>query len=167
MEIKTLSPHSSKIITMGMSCVGKTTLARKLKELDKRTYHSFDSEFHYRLVGLPGYSPKKNWERILTACQSEKWVLDNWTTEDYLGEVISKLAPDAVIYVVYDEHQKILDRYRVPVSSPDGFISMYNKMYKQVDFESYKVPVRSFRADGKDYWETTLEEMRNFMGGRS
>ncbi len=151
--IQTLSPLDDKLVLMGMSCVGKTSMAHELKT---HQYYSFDAQFKYGLK-VPGISRKKNWQLILDRCTENKFVLDNWSTEDVLGKTIYHKYPDACICVVFDRYQDILRRYRVPVTGKDAHYKMYEKMYCEIPFEDYQ-RVRYFRWDQGNYVEYLEKE---------
>lgn len=159
--IQTLNPHHEQIVTMGMSCVGKTTFANLLRS-EGYHYHSFDSQYTYLLTALPEVSRKGNWKQIVDKCCESPWILDNWTTEDYLGRNLYQWKPNACIYLLYDSHKGILDRYRIKVEGPDAYYMMYEKMYKIIEFEKYQ-SVRFFHSSGGDYRETSIEDFRNFV----
>jgi GTPase SAR1 family protein len=159
--IYSMGSLDDQIVLMGMSCVGKTTFASVLKERGYAVSH-FDAQYTYNLTGLAGVSRIKNWARIIRGCEG-KFVLDNWTTEDKLGQVLYEAKPDACIYVLYDLYPNILDRYRVPVTGEDAHFMMYKKMYSEVPFEDYK-RVRFFRVHGQTYDEYTVGEFREFIG---
>lgn len=148
---------------MGMSCVGKSTMASLLTSERGHRGRSFDGQFRYDCATLAGYDHSGQRKRILEGCGEPPWVLDNWTTEDVLGAALRAHAPDAAIFLLYDTHAGILDRYRVPVVGPDAHYGMYERMYRRTEFERYGVPVRPFRAAGGDYRETTVAEFRGFV----
>lgn len=156
--IEALLPLDPQIVLMGMSCVGKTTFAKSLKD---HPVHHFDAQYTYNLTGLPGVSRVKNWRRIIRNC-GDRFVLDNWTTEDELGRVLYESKPDACIVVLFDTYPSILDRYRVPVVGEDAHFMMYKKMYTEMPFESYK-KVRYFEVDGPIYREHSTEGFRSFI----
>ncbi len=141
-------PLHDKLVLMGMSCVGKTIFSQKLP----RKHHSFDAQYRYRLSGLPGVSKKRQWERIIRGCREDRFVLDNWSTEDRLGEVLYGECPDACLVVLFDSLSNILERYRVPVTAEDGHASMWTKMYCETPFHEYR-RVRYFRVHAdRDYY---------------
>lgn len=153
-----------KIVTMGMSCVGKTTWAQSLKS-SGYSYHSFDHQYAYNLAGLPEISRVKNWRKIARNCCGDRWVLDNWTTEDHLGKVLFEEHPDCCLCVLFDSRKNILSRYRVPVSGPDAFEMMYDKMYRYMEFERYP-KARYIHSDGSSHREVCLKEFREFVESR-
>ena len=158
--IQSLAPLDEQIVFMGMSCVGKTTLALTLKDQGYPVHH-FDAQYTYNLAALPGVSRIKNWAKIIKGC-GQRFVLDNWTTEDDHGKVLYEAKPDAAIYVLFDLYPNILDRYRVPVTGEDAHFMMYKKMFTEMPFEEYRC-VRYFRVDGQDYKEHTAPQFREFI----
>lgn len=163
--IDILTPLDKQIVFMGMSCVGKTKLARLL---GGRGYvvHHFDAQYTYNLTALPGVSRVKNWSKIIRGCgvgkENDRFVLDNWTTEDDHGHTLYETKPDACIYVLFDRYPTILDRYRVPIKGEDAHFMMYKKMYTEMPFEEYK-HVRYFQVDGRKYVEHTAVNFRAFI----
>ena len=160
--IHVLKPHAPKIVTRGMSCSGKTTFANMVKLSEGYTVYHFDPQFTYELRTLAEVSRSANWKRIIRACGQPPWIMDNWTTEDTHGDVLFSECPDACVYVIFDTHQNILDRYRVPVVGPDAFYSMYEKMYRKMEFEQYP-SVRYFMAIKRMFREVTRDEFRSFI----
>jgi hypothetical protein len=156
-----LKPLDDKIVLMGMSCVGKTTLGQKLKSEGRTLYH-FDPQYNYKLAGMVGFSPRKNLKKIIQNCPADQFVLDNWSTEDKQGALLYEECPEACICVVFDTYPNILARYRCDVKGEDGFYMMYEKMYCKVPFEEYP-RVRFLKVESEDYREFYLEEFREFI----
>ena len=171
--IDTLKPMDNQIVLMGMSCVGKTHFAYRFKG-DYKIHH-FDAEYKYNL-NLPGVSKLRNCLNIIGEC-GDKFILDNWTTEDKVGALLYEKKPNACIYVIYDTYRNILDRYRVPIVGEDAHYTMYKKMYTEIPFEKYKntrffkVEKHGFsqkKCDNLDknayyYYENTVNDFRQFI----
>lgn len=152
-------PVPDRVVLMGMSCVGKTTLAARMD----RVHHSFDSQYRYGSIGLPGLSSSRQWRRIARGCGEDRFVLDNWSTEDTLGEVLYSVLPEACILVLFDRYEDILARYRVPVRGDDRHRMMYDKMYLHTPFDRYR-SARYFRADSGVYAERDFASFRREVG---
>lgn len=156
--LKLLSPLDDKLVLMGMSCVGKTTLASSLVR-EGYVLHSFDYRYKYHLSGLPGVGKRRQWEKIIGDCVEPRFVLDNWTTEDRLGGILFDKCPDACLVVLFAGLADILKRYRVPVKGKDAHKTMYDKIYRSTPFEEYP-KVRFVEVVGGRYLEHTLSGFR-------
>jgi hypothetical protein len=150
-------PLPPKIVLMGMSCVGKSTFAQILAKDQGYAYHSFDVQYNYKRNTLPGVSKQKQWKTILSYCVEDQWVLDNWSTEDFLGTTLYEAQPHACIVVLYDKYVNILERYRVPVRGEDAHKMMFVKMYIQTPFADYR-SVRFLKVVDDGYREMTYKE---------
>lgn len=160
MVLDTLSPLGDKLVLMGMSCVGKTTLASSLAPRGY-AHRSFDAVYTYSLASLSGVSRRRDWARIISSCTEDRFVLDNWTTEDPCGETLYSVCPTACVVVLFDARENVLGRYRAPVTAEDRHRGMYDKMYRRTPFEAYR-RVRFLRVDvaGGAYREYDLDGFR-------
>lgn len=146
--MKLLEPHSDRIIVWGMSCVGKTTFAKLIIDHE---YFCFDAMFNWHLIETLGLSIETGLKHISGICNTvPKFVLDGWNLADKTGS----LFPTGVTaYIVYDDYDSIIRRYRVPVENKTQHLPMFCKWY---DIK-LSVPVRYFR-NGTDFTETTEDE---------
>lgn len=144
-EIKLLKEHSDKIIVYGMSCVGKTTFSNLIFS---HQYFCFDALFDWHSIETLGLSIESNLIHICNNLKSApKFVLDGWHLFDKSCKLIPK---DFQIYVIYDDYDSIIQRYRVPVLSHKDHFSMYQKWYDlQIDR-----PIRYFKNDIYEFRET-------------
>ena len=132
----------SKVILWGMSCVGKTTYAKSLD----LPYFCFDYLFPWNLVeSFPDLSMDEAIKNtIRTLSKESSYVLDGWHLSDIKGTLLPE---DCEIHVLYDHHQNIIDRYRVPVVALDGHKEMYKKWYSNIEDSSrhryYKINYES------------------------
>lgn len=134
-----LEPLDNKIVLMGMSCVGKTTFAKQLKD---HHYYCFDAMFHWRVIETFGLPVDDNLEEISKSCIAGKYVLDGWTLADSIGQFVPK---DSRVYVIYAPYDQVIDQYRIPYSSRDEFRKMYSNWYGL----NYKaLEARYFRNEG-------------------
>ena len=143
-----LQAHSPRVVMFGMSCVGKTTFAKLMKD---HTYFCFDAMFNWHLIETLGLSIETNLKHVAELCNSvPNFVLDGWHLADKTG---SLFPPGTTAYVVYDDYESIIRRYRVPVPDKMQHMPMFNKWYDL----SLSVPVRYFK-NNKGIVETTLLE---------
>lgn len=143
-----LQAHSPRVVMFGMSCVGKTTFA---KLITSHEYFCFDAMFNWHLVETLGLSIETGLKHVSEICDPvPKFVLDGWHLADKTG---SFLPLGTTVYVVYDDYDSIIRRYRVPVENKMQHMPMFCKWY-DLDLS---VPVRYFK-NGTGFAETTAEE---------
>lgn len=129
-----------------MSCVGKTTMSELMTD---HVYYCFDAMFNWHLIETLGLSIETNLKYISNICDSvPNFALDGWHLADKHGTLLPK---NTTVYVVYDDYESIIDRYRVPVESRLQHIPMYKKWYNL----EITVPIRYFKNDGKRIFETS------------
>lgn len=145
LNVELLSPHSDRIVCWGMSCVGKTTFAKLMTD---HTYFCFDAMFNWHLIETLGLSIEANLRHVSEVCDTAaNFVLDGWHLADKTG---SLFPPGTTAYVVCDDYESIIKRYRVPVLDKLQHMPMYRKWY---DLQ-LSCPVRYFKNDGKSIVET-------------
>jgi len=132
----------------GMSCVGKTTFAQLMTNHE---YFCFDAMFNWHLVETLGLSIETGLRHVSELCDAvPNFVLDGWHLADKTG---SLLPVGTTAYVVYDDYDSIIRRYRVPVPNKAQHVPMFEKWYDL----GLSVPIRYFRNHG-DISETCSEE---------
>ncbi len=142
--------HSDKIVMWGMSCVGKTTFAKRLSH----DYLCFDAMFPWHDIETLGLSIDVSLDAIRQECERhERFVLDGW----HLADPLVEHCPRATIYVVYAPYEQIISQYRVPVDSADQHYCMFKQWY-DIGF-----PARYFLNRG-EFVETTREEFLTLTG---
>ena len=147
--LKLLQGHSPRVIMYGMSCVGKTTFAQLMTD---HQYFCFDALFDWYTIETLGLSIDANLQRASDLCNAAaKFVLDGWNLGDKEGQFFPS---GTTAYVVYDDYDSIIDRYRVEVTNRQQHLPMFNKWY---DLELRK-PARYFKNHGGDIEETGIDE---------
>lgn len=143
--LKLLRPHSPKIVLYGMSCVGKTTFAKTLNE---HKYMCFDAMFNWHNIETLDLPIDLALQHVVDNCLCfAKFVLDGW----HLADKRCELWPlDVTAYVLYDDYDSIIKRYRIPVENESQHLPMFSKWY---DLDII-LPTRYF----KNTEETTVEE---------
>ncbi len=135
--LKLLQDHSPRVVIFGMSCVGKTTFAKLMTD---HQYFCFDALFNWHLIETLGLSIDAGLRHASNVCESApKFVLDGWNLADKKCELIPS---NTTVYVLYDDYDSIIRRYRVPVMNHNEHLSMFNKWY---DLEM-DVTVRYFKG---------------------
>jgi hypothetical protein len=133
-----------------MSCVGKTTFSKQMKD---HQYHCFDALFHWHLIEALGLSARCNLIHIKEQCIEDRFVLDGWHLSDPEG---CYLPASSKVYVVYATYEQIVSQYRVKVIDPEEYRGMYRKWYLSVDYD--KLPgVRYFLNTG-EFVETDRDQ---------
>lgn len=131
----------NKIVLFGMSCSGKTTFAKNLKN---HNYYCFDYLFKWHLIESFGLPISENLKYIKNLCKNEKFVLDGWHLADKHGFY---LPDNASVYVIWAPYEKIISQYRVRVYDPEEHRHMYNKWYCEIKYD--KLPsVKYFKNSG-------------------
>jgi len=149
--VSLLQEHSPRVVIFGMSCVGKTTLAKLMTD---HMYFCFDAMFNWHLVETLGMSIESNLKHVAILCDPvPNFVLDGWHLADKAGSLFPK---DTTAYLLYDDYDSIIRRYRVPVLNQLQHMPMYQKWY---DLELSK-PIRYIRNDGEKFVETTENEFK-------
>ena len=147
--------HSDKIVVFGMSCVGKTTFAKQLKD---HVYYCFDALFQWHLIETLGLSSSQNLQHVKESCVADKFVLDGWHLSDLTGIFFPE---DVCVYVIYSEYERIIDQYRVPVADKYEHKSMFKKWYYEIDYLQFS-EVRYF-CNNDVFEETNREEFVTFL----
>ena len=129
-----------KIVIFGMSCVGKTTFAKTMKDHD---YYCFDGLFQWNVIETLGLSITSNLNHVKQICKG-KFVLDGWHLSDKSGKYLPDLS---CVYVLWAPYEKIINQYRVPVHNPDEHRKMYKKWYLDVNYDAFQ-GVRYFENNG-------------------
>jgi hypothetical protein len=146
--LKLLEDHSPRVVMWGMSCAGKTTFAKLLTE---HQYFCFDAMFNWHLIETLGLSIDTNLEHVASSCEVyEKFVIDGWHLADKEG---SLLPSGVTAYVVYDDYDSIIRRYRVPVQNKTQHMPMFIKWYNL----SLTCPIRFFKNHGTIVETTSAE----------
>lgn len=144
-----LKDHSPRIVIWGMSCVGKTTMAGLMKD---HTYLCFDAMFNWHLIETLGLSIETNLKHISKICDAvPNFVLDGWHLSDETG---SLFPADTVAYVLYDDYDSIIRRYRVSVEDKMQHLPMFLKWYDL----KLEIPVRFFKNNMSEIRETESKE---------
>ena len=147
--------HSDKIVVFGMSCVGKTTFAKQLKD---HVYYCFDALFQWHLIETLGLSSSENLQHIKKSCVADKFILDGW----HLSDASGKFFPDDVcVYVLYSEYDRIIDQYRVSVTDKNEHKNMFKKWYHEIEYSAFP-QVRYFYSD-EVFEETSREKFATFL----
>lgn len=144
------SELDNRIVVWGMSCAGKTTFSKQLRD---HQYYCFDAMFHWHLVETLGLSISANLAYVREQCVASKFVVDGWHLSDLSG---SFLPEKSTIYVVYSSYDTIISQYRVTVSDHNQHRSMFKKWYQDIDYEKF-IGTRYFKNDGH-FVETTSKE---------
>lgn len=128
--------HSSRVLLWGMSCAGKTTFAQTMTE---HAYMCFDALFNWHLIETVCLPIDTQLKHISALCDMHpKFVIDGWHLSDKRCELSP---PDTTAYVIYDDYESIIRRYRVPVSTHMEHFHMFKRWY---DLE-LSIPVRFFK----------------------
>ena len=143
--------HCPRVVTWGMSCVGKTTMAGLMND---HAYFCFDAMFNWHEIETLGLSINANLKHIRDICEPlQNFVIDGWHLADNQGLLFPK---NTTAYVLYDEYDSIINRYRVKVDDRMQHISMYRKWY---DIR-LSVPVRYFKNNIESIIETDVIEFQ-------
>lgn len=149
--IVTKNNHSPRIVIWGMSCVGKTTMAGLMND---HVYFCFDSMFNWHEIETLGLSINTNLKNIRNTCDPlQNFVIDGWHLADKQGLLFPK---DTTVYVLYDDYDSIINRYRVNVDDRMQHMPMYRKWY---DIE-LSVPIRYFKNNMESIIETDVIEFQ-------
>jgi hypothetical protein len=146
-----------KIVIFGMSCSGKTTFAKTLKY---HKYICFDEHFQWHLIETLGLSIEANLNHIKKLCNQtkQKYVLDGWHLADRSGDYLPE---DSYVYVVWAPYEKITSQYRIPVTDPEEFRSMYTKWYCEVDYQ--KFPKIRYFENKQDFIEISSNQFFTYL----
>lgn len=137
-----LNQFDDRIVLFGMSCSGKTTLA---KTIYTHEYYCFDSLFQWHCIETFGLSITENFKYIQNQCVADKFVLDGWHLADSKGEYLPE---GVVVYVVWAPYDHIVSQYRVKVYEHEEHRSMYKKWYLDIDYNRFS-GIRYFSNLGK------------------
>lgn len=148
-------PHD-RIVVFGMSCAGKTTFAQTLFD---HHYYCFDLLFHWHLIETCGLSTDANLEEIRDGCTEPKYVLDGW----HLADAEGRLLPQAVVYVVFADYDRIIDQYRVPVRDRMEHWQMFCRWY-QIHYEHF--PHVCYVENTGKFEQRTPEYFRQFVAAQ-
>jgi len=144
-SVKLLKPYDDRIVLFGMSCVGKTTMAGLMTD---HTYFCFDAMFNWHLIETLGLSIEANLRYVSEICDAApNFVLDGWHLSDKTGSLLPK---NTVIYVLYDDYDSIIRRYRVSVQDKMQHLPMFLKWYDL----KLETPVRFFKNNMSEIRET-------------
>jgi hypothetical protein len=161
--VRLLSPHSPKIVIFGVSCSGKTTLARLI---ETHAYTSFDALFHWHAIETLGASIDRNLQEVQKSCVAPKFVLDGWHLADPLGEFLPR---DSAVYVVYSSYLRVTENYSNR-SAWRGYertfwqhVPMFHKWYYGIPYHEMKVPVRYFQNLESEFLERDRTQFDGFL----
>lgn len=136
--------HDDRIVIMGMSCVGKTEMARRISKVGHQ-HICFDAFYPWHDVETLGLSTRTAVRYVVDQCSAERFVLDGW----HLSALDRHALPEAtVVYVLYAKYDRIIDQYRVVVPDRNQHRPMFKKWYLDFDYSTL-LRVR--------YWENTGE----------
>lgn len=140
--IKTCSGDlCDRLVVFGMSCSGKTTMARSLTG---REAYCFDSLFPWHDIESLGLPTGEAMRHVRGSCVAPRFVLDGWHLSDPAGDY---LPAGSAVVVVYADYDFVVSQYRVPVADPGQHLPMYKKWYLDIDYKSLP-GVRYFRNEG-------------------
>ena len=116
------------------------------------TYLCFDAMFNWHLIETLGLSIETNLKHISKICDAvPNFVLDGWHLSDETG---SLFPADTVAYVLYDDYDSIIRRYRVSVEDKMQHLPMFLKWYDL----KLEIPVRFFKNNMSEIRETESKE---------
>jgi hypothetical protein len=149
--MKCLKTIDARIVTFGMSCVGKTTFA---KELLAHSYCCFDALFQWHLIETLGMSVEANLGYVRDKCDElDCFVMDGWTLADQKGQFLPQ---DTRVYVIYAPYEQILSQYRIPVLDHEEFRPMFKKWYLDIDYDLF--PATRYFLNAGEFVETTKDD---------
>ena len=134
---------SESIVILGMSCVGKTTFAKRIADYGEHQYRCFDALYNWHEIETFGFSIKHAMQHVVRQCHNEKFVLDGWHLACTQGCLLPK---NASTYVLYSGYSRIISQYRIPVVSFYQHWHMFQKWYLEVDYTQFP---------RVEYWENT------------
>lgn len=149
--------HDDKIVIFGMSCVGKTTMARDISGGSGGHSHvCFDAHFSWHTIETMGLSTHAGLKHVVGELNSERFVLDGWHLSDQTGEY---LPHDVVVYVLFASYDRIISQYRIPVDDHEQHWPMFKKWYG-IDYMIFP-RVRYWENTG-DFVERSREDFFKF-----
>jgi hypothetical protein len=161
--VRLLEPHSPKIVIFGVSCSGKTTLARLITT---HAYTNFDALFHWHALETLGASIDLNLQEVRKSCIAPKFVLDGWHLADPTGEF---LPIGSAVYVVYTSYLRVSENYQNR-SAWRGYektfwqhAPMFHKWYFEVPYHEMTVPVRYFENLEDEFAERDRRQYDDFL----
>ena len=160
MRVDPFFEHADRVVIMGCSCVGKSTMARLMTD---HHYVCFDSLFPWHEIETFGLSTTAALQSVKEFCeQFPKFVLDGWHLSDVAGDWF----PEGVaVYVLYADYDQVIDQYRRPVDEHEEHREMFNKWY---DLEYEKYPgVRYFENCRGEFAERFVDDFRYFLSTKS
>ena len=148
--------HADRIVIMGCSCVGKTTMAQQIQE---RPYVCFDALYPWHHIETLGLSLSAAMSHVRDQCeQFPTFVLDGWNLCDVEGEYFPE---DVCVYVLYASYQQVVSQYRVPVDFYEQHRHMFDKWYG-IPYENYP-NVRYFENNWGSFRECFIDDFRHFL----
>ena len=99
-------PVDLKICVYGMSCVGKTTFAKNLRN---HSFVGFDENFPWHYIETFNQSISSSLKNITEiASKHQNFVIDGWHLSDLRGKY---LLEDTVVYLVYANYKFIIENF--------------------------------------------------------
>lgn len=150
--------HDDRIVIWGMSCVGKTTMAKEIGR-DGRHIHCFDALYPWSDIECLGLSAECALDYIGKHCRESRFVLDGWNLSDREGRF---LPPACTLYILYAELETILRQYRVQVHETNNHREMFRKWYLD---DHPPCPARYFFNTGQVIRESSRDDFTSFLTG--
>jgi len=72
------------------------------------------------------------------------------------------LLPEATVYVLYAEYERIIDQYRIEVGHPEEYRSMFRRWYYEVPYGQFPQKARYWENTG-EFTERSAEEFQSFL----
>jgi hypothetical protein len=123
--------YDEKIIIWGMSCVGKTTFAKRISKSEGHQHICFDAHFPWHAIEALGMAPSSSLKHIVEIFRDcpTRFVVDGWHLSGP-----SCIPDDVAVYVLVAQYHRVINQYRVPVDHQDQHLNMYKKWYLDPDF---------------------------------